>query len=568
VELSRRILRPLVITKLLAVWGIILVGVIFRFWKIDTIPGVNGDEAWLGWKAFQVAHGAKLDWITYSGNITDPFYILPLIGLHKIFSPSAFLLRSVALMSGLLVLPVNFLFCRWVYGRESAWGTTLLLAVLPVNIVYSRFGWEPSQSVLFALPPLYLALALGSGKLRPIVGILLFGIALVSAFLVHPTNFFLGAFGIAALASISVHPEHSLRRFLFYIGLVFIGVASLGVIAFLRSPGGVHDEIVTRMCGVGWIHDADRFVLVLVRFFNGLNSLPFIPGSWRESCSILDMDKKPWVGWPDWLGLVIGLVASIVMAVSVSLSSRRYTRFSSGLEMDRTDLILLLGLITSLVLFDFLTGPEKVAVWFDRYGLWMVPPGVLFLTRAVLILKGAIPSIKSVIRFGGLVVCVLLLAESWSGYFQFALSTGGNSEMDARIGSEDVKLAAARLIVNSGNRSAITSPVLVSSDWFVYWPILYFLRKEPGWKKWESVREDLYPHSFPVALSGWNLTEAVSQGRVVFAEYSCSSAWSIWNPLIRDSGVDYETHEFQDIAGRPVLKVRCPVDKAVHNEQF
>ena len=148
--------------------ALLLVGVFFRLWKLDTIPGVNGDEAWLGWKAFEFARNGKLDWITNSGNLTSPFYILPLAALHKIFTPSVELLRAVSVMSGLLVLPVNFLFCRKVYDLRTAWASTLLLALLPMNIVYSRFGWEPSQIVLFSLPVLYFSLWFcGSGNFFP-----------------------------------------------------------------------------------------------------------------------------------------------------------------------------------------------------------------------------------------------------------------------------------------------------------------------------------------------------------------------------------------------------------------
>jgi hypothetical protein len=86
--ISEKNLLPLVVLALL------LVGVFFRLWKLGTIPGVNGDEAWLGWKAFEFARNGKLDWITNSGNLTSPFYILPLAALHKIFTPSVELLRS------------------------------------------------------------------------------------------------------------------------------------------------------------------------------------------------------------------------------------------------------------------------------------------------------------------------------------------------------------------------------------------------------------------------------------------------------------------------------------------
>ena len=77
-----------------AIFALLALAIFFRLWKLGTIPGVNGDEAWLGWKAFEFARSGKLDWATNSGNLTSPFYILPLAALHKIFSQSVELLRS------------------------------------------------------------------------------------------------------------------------------------------------------------------------------------------------------------------------------------------------------------------------------------------------------------------------------------------------------------------------------------------------------------------------------------------------------------------------------------------
>ena len=36
--------------------------------------------------------------------------------------------------------------------------STVVLAVLPINIAYSRFGWDSSQSLLFTLPVVHLSL--------------------------------------------------------------------------------------------------------------------------------------------------------------------------------------------------------------------------------------------------------------------------------------------------------------------------------------------------------------------------------------------------------------------------
>lgn len=435
--------------------AILAIGICFRIWKLDTIPGVNGDEAWLGWKAFQVAHGARLDWMTFSGNLTDPFYILPLIALHKIFAPSTTLLRGVAVISGVLVLPMNYYLCRWVFDRKTAWGTTLLLAVLPVNIVYSRFGWEPSQSVLFALPPLYLALALGGGLIKPVFGCVCFGISLLAALMVHPTNFFLAGFGLSAIAAMLLRPESGAKRLAAYAGATVLGFILLGLIAILKAPVGVHDEIVARVTSLGWMHDADRFLLVWGRFFNGLNSLCFIPGSWQHAATVLNDKLALWTSWPDWLTLVFFFLAIIAILAGVGRSLRWPDPSILTTSGVRVDLILLVGFLEASILFDILNGPYKCSVWFDRYGLWVVPSGILILVRGAVRLQEMIPRFGPLVRFCGVALCFLLLFQTWCGYFVFALKTGGNSGMDAHVGKEDIKLSAAKMLARYGNEPTV-----------------------------------------------------------------------------------------------------------------
>ena len=59
--------------------AILIVAIFFRFLWLETIPGLNGDEAWLGWKAARAANRMPLDWRTNSGNFTNPFFLLPLV---------------------------------------------------------------------------------------------------------------------------------------------------------------------------------------------------------------------------------------------------------------------------------------------------------------------------------------------------------------------------------------------------------------------------------------------------------------------------------------------------------
>ena len=544
----------------LCIGGMLALALFFRFWHLGNIPGTNGDEAFLGCKAFDVAHGGRLDWMTYSQNFTNPFYILPLVALHKIFPPSVILLRIVAVISGILLLPVNYFLCRWVFDARSAWASTLLLAVLPVNIVYSRFGWEPSQTVLFAIPVLYLALGYGGGYLKEISGLSLVVLALAAAFLVHPANFFLAGFVIVAIAARWSHPESSRRSFGVYGGLSLLGFLVLGIFAYLKAPAAVHHEIMVRMISMAWLHDGDRFLVTWIRIFNGLNALAYVTGSWKQAVTILESGKSYWIGWPDWVGLGIFLTA--LGAISVG---GIYSRSSEAVGR-RLDLILLGGVLGSSLLFDILNGPEKVVVWFERYALWVIPAGILILVRGGVRLQEFFPQLAPTIRVLGLVLCALLLFEFWNGYIQFAQITGGNSELASRVGGEDLKYSAAKLLASEVRKNGIDEPMFVSSDWFVYWATLYSLRGEAGGRTWIPVREDLFHRSFPITSKGWDLGRKVQTGKVMFAEFYGSQAWNVWNRLIKDSGVKYSSVEFNDIAGRPTLIVKFPEFIAVNAE--
>ena len=75
------------------------VAVFFRVWRIDHVPGVNGDEAWLGVQALAWLDGKPVEWTTPTGNPINPFYFLPLAALHVWLPPSIALLRLPAVVS-------------------------------------------------------------------------------------------------------------------------------------------------------------------------------------------------------------------------------------------------------------------------------------------------------------------------------------------------------------------------------------------------------------------------------------------------------------------------------------
>jgi hypothetical protein len=538
-------------------WIIIGVAVFFRCYRLASIPGINGDEAWLGYKAWSVAHGEQLNWTTNSGNLTDPFYIIPLILVHKIWLPSPVILRSIAVISGILVLPVNYLFCQWVYETKSALASTLLLAVLPVNIVYSRFGWEPSQSVLFAIPCLYIALAVAKGKIGTGLGLCLLFISMGAAFAVHPTNFYLAGFAIALTALLTFYYVSNQWCLIGYVTILIAGFMALGGVAILKAPPGVHEEIIARISSWSFIKDVPLFLFSWLRFYNGINSTIFIMGSWVPPERVLSTTQQLWVAWPDLLAMACFLICtfSLLWEIVPVLSQK-----SASVEgaLARTDLTLLTGLVGSSILFDLLNGPVKLAVYNDRYGLWMVPAGVLILVRGAIRMMEIKPSLQRLITITGILVCLLLLAETYYKYFDFGIKTGGRSGMDARVGDEDLKLAAAKLISESSSATPQSAPLLISSNWFVYWAILYFLKSDGDAVKWITMLIDVYPHTYSTESQGIDMLEAVKNKRVVFADFSDSFAWKIWDAMIHESGVSYDKHEYLDCAGNPVLLLKVP----------
>ncbi|HEY1784011.1 MAG TPA: hypothetical protein VGG30_00635, partial [Pirellulales bacterium] len=144
--------RALAAANLLA---LVAVAIGLRSWQLGNIPGLNGDEAWLGVQAEHLAAGEPIAWRTPTGNPVNLFLLLPVAALHLVFAPSVWVLRAMAVVSGVAALAANFWLCRRVFDRRVAMVSTAVLAVLPIAIAYSRFAWDASQTILATVLVLY-----------------------------------------------------------------------------------------------------------------------------------------------------------------------------------------------------------------------------------------------------------------------------------------------------------------------------------------------------------------------------------------------------------------------------
>ena len=138
-------------------------------WSAWPLPCAAGN-----WKTFPVSMATKPGWgcrrhiwppaSRSSGGHrrairSNVFLLLPVAALHLVFAPSVWVLRAMALASGVAALAANFWLCRRVFDRRAALVSTAVLAVLPIAIAYSRFAWDSSQTILATVLVLYYSLS-------------------------------------------------------------------------------------------------------------------------------------------------------------------------------------------------------------------------------------------------------------------------------------------------------------------------------------------------------------------------------------------------------------------------
>ena len=253
------------------------VALFFRVWHLGNIAGINGDEAWGGVQAIRLLEGHEIEWRTPNGNLINPFLLLPLVVLHAIWSPSIELLRVVPLVSGLLALVANFVLCRRAFDQRTAVVSTLLLALLPIDIAYSRFAWDASESLLATVFILYLPL-IGirrQGSRWAISAAAIF--ACTAAILIHPTN----VFAVMLVTAPVVYARRrriarTLRRTripakTWTIAALVAGTAGLTFLAWQAAP-----LIVARAHGPA---DLGTFAVRYLQLFSGSTVYAFISGA-------------------------------------------------------------------------------------------------------------------------------------------------------------------------------------------------------------------------------------------------------------------------------------------------
>lgn len=441
---------------LLALNALLLVAVAlwFRCWMLDNIPGINGDEAWYGVMAEELSRGTASSFRTPTGNLLNPFFLGPLVLLHLVFAPSVTVLRAVAAASGVAGLAVNWLLARWVFDRRTAVISTVMLAVLPVNIAYSRFAWDASQSLAATLPVLYFSLAAVRFPQQRSRWLVLAVVAELVAVVVHPTNVILAVAIFSAVAggmvtghwSLDIGPwTFSARRWLTYAGFAVLLVV-----------------LVARLSAV------PDLAVLYAHFFLGETVYQYLAGS------------HSWLTWPA-RGEAMLLWLILVAAITAVWRSWKT-------EGRAEDWVLVTTWSLSLAGFALVGGPGALQPGFERYALCLIVPGCTLAARAASLAVPAAVAVpfplarKSGQSWGTSVALAVYSLAGWiflgdfcQHYFVFICQTGGQAHLTFRTASVDPKQAALDYIQRHHGPGLVD---VAASQWWTYWPLRYLALRD------------------------------------------------------------------------------------------
>jgi hypothetical protein len=491
------------------------------------VPGVNGDEAWSGVQAVRLVRGESFAWRTPTGNPVNVFFLLPLAALHLVFSPSFALLRSVSVVSGLLAIAVNWWLCRRAFDQPTAVISTLIVALLPINIAYSRFAWDASQTLLVTLLVMYLPLIWIRRWPASRAWLVGGAVAFAAAAIVHPTNIF-----TAPLVAVPI--LYARRRWLLarLRGVttsdrpaVLVGLVSTSALLTLLGWKLV-SQFVMHLPQPGELFG---FLGLYVQLLSGATTYEYITGAAAA-------------------GGVIGSIpqfANLLMLLLAALAFTGWFQRLSG-EEDDVDVCLLAGWLLITLGFALVAGPRALAPHLERYGICLVAPATLMLARG---LSWWIDPIRHNHRFARVaLLCVAYcFALSFAlAYFHVMHVTGGLSHRAFRTAAIEPKQAALEHIVAQSRPGRHVS--IVAREWWLYWPLAYLALGENG-----------------VTVTGLDgagndaATDVIRPGDAVLdvwhVEFAGTPAESLLVERLREQGELHAREFVVDYAGAPLISL-------------
>ena len=517
--------------------ALMTVALLFRAYHLANIPGVNGDEAWSGVQALRLLRGESVDWLTPNGNPLNGFFFLPSVALHAVAPPSFVLLRLASLASGVLALVANYFLCRRAFDNRTAVVSTWLLALLPIDIAYSRFAWDASQSLLATLGVMYLPLIYCRARVARASLLIAAMIALAAAVWVHPTNVFAAPL---LLVPVLCRSRHDLASTLKNTAVAdktwtLAVLAAVSAVVVYGAWQGLAAAVV-RLHGPV---ELGHFIRNYLRLFSGTTVYEFISG-----LGFLEANETWFAYLPPACDLLFGCAAiGGLLGISWRLSRRPTI----------CDVALVLGWLTMLLGFFLVAGPGAIAAHHERYGICLIAPGALVMSRGLAWWIDEHQPRRQMFAAALAVAAWLWPVSFYFGYFAFFEKTGGCSHPTFRTAAVEPKSQALRFILE--RRKATESTRIVCREWWNYWPLEYLAGGQDNVRvlTWEQ----------------WQDTDRSSNTRQVentwFVEFADTPSEIEVLHGLQKAGVKVQAQTIYDYAHRPLISIIGPAENFSRN---
>lgn len=535
-----------------ALASLLVAAVGLRVWDLGSVPGLNGDEAWGGVQVERLLHGDTARWTTPTGNPLNPFFFGPELLLHTFFPPSVTLLRIVPLVSGLAALAINFFLCCRAFDRRTALVSTLILALMPLNIAYSRFAWDTCQTLPATLLVLYLPLVAvrqHGGRATVTAGTML---VLAAAILIHPTNVF------ALVLPVAIVGYARREQVMFALRTTSVSAQPWVLAALAASVAGMAFTVWTMAPHLlGRLHGADElgtFAYHYLRFFSGSGIYEYISGAGLAGQGTASFA---------WVSTFCDLVFAVVVLAALGGLFRRLAGGESPAAVDPLDAALVTGWFAMLAAFFVVAGPRAIAPHFERYGICLVAPGALVLARGLTwwIERPGLAGSRATVVL--LVAATLWPASFAWNYFACFRQTGGLSHATFRTAGVEPKLAALDWV--RAEQVPGEEAQVVCSSWWLYWPLAYLAGDDPA-------LDVVVGESASPSLTGERQAARQSsakagskRARTWYIEFAGSDDEACVTQKLQDRALKVERHVIYDAAGRALLSVIGPAENLSQN---
>lgn len=246
---------------------ILLISAILRFWDLAGMPShLRNDEAALGYNAYTILnsgrdeHGQFLPLIFQSfGDWKMGLYIYLTVPFIAVFGLTELAVKLPSAISGIIAVLLIYKIVGLLFNQRLALISSLVFAISPLLIVFSRGAWEVNLSLTLTLAGIFFFLKALAGEKFLLLSGLFFGLTLLASHTAKLSTPFL--ITILLIAFHKRFKKISTKIVLFAI-LIFLAftipialsflegktarITALSIFSYNLSPQDIFDSVATR----------------------------------------------------------------------------------------------------------------------------------------------------------------------------------------------------------------------------------------------------------------------------------------------------------------------------------